>query len=299
MAAVAGRLPGSDHRALCHRPRTRRRSVELAASQRQAGRRGVRVAGGGRQRGDEARQSDADRRILAGSNLRHPAARAGHRRLALQPGSRQAGRTVFQVGHSRFSGPVQWHRIPQPAPPPCSRSHACSLQPAEYAAGSWQTSHVVVDIDDYLIDQTGLDWQALLEEWRFLLPPQFRIWLLTRTGDLFIAVPDGSIHMLDVGAGKLDQIARSRDEFCTKIDEPGVADDWLMIPIVDQLVASGVVLGSGHCYSFRQLPALGGAYTADNRMVFPICEHFGGWGSVHRQMAGFPDGSPVTIKPAD
>lgn len=79
-------------------------------------------------------------------------------------------------------------------------------------------------------------------------------------------------------AGRLQRVAQSRDEFCAKIDEPGVADDWLMIPIVDQLVASGAVLGPGQCYSFRQLPVLGGAYSADNRMVFPIREHFGALG---------------------
>jgi hypothetical protein len=154
-----------------------------------------------------------------------------------------------------------------------------------------------MNIHDYLIDQTDLDWQSLLEEWHWLLPPQFRVWLLTRTGDLFITVPDGSIYILDVGAGTVKQVSKSRDEFCSKIDEPGVADDWLMIPFVDQLVASGVVLGSGQCYSFRQLPVFGGAYTPDNRMAFPICEHFGGWGSVHRQMADLPDGSQVIIKP--
>ena len=82
-----------------------------------------------------------------------------------------------------------------------------------------------MNIHDYLIDQTGLDWHSLLEEWRWLLPTEFRVWLLTRTGDVFITVPDDSIHMLDVGAGTLQQIAKNRDEFYTKIDEPGTADD--------------------------------------------------------------------------
>ena len=155
-----------------------------------------------------------------------------------------------------------------------------------------------MNIHDYLIDQTGLDWQELLREWHYLLPPKFRVWLLTRVGDLFITLPDGSIHMLDVGAGELRKVAASRDEFCAKIDEPGVAADWLMIPIVDQLVSSGAVLGLGQCYSFRQLPVLGGSYKADNRMVFPIREHFGAWGSIHRQISGLPEGTTVVIKPA-
>src|ERR1700693_5640188 len=154
-----------------------------------------------------------------------------------------------------------------------------------------------MSVQVYLIYQTGLDWPSLLEEWRWLLPASLRVWLLTRAGDLIITVPDGSIHFLDVGAAKLRPIASSRDDFCTKIDEPGIADDWLMIPVVDQLVASGVILAPEQCYSYRMLPTLGGGYKADNRMAFPIREHFGGWGSIQRQIADLPDGSQIIIKP--
>lgn len=156
-----------------------------------------------------------------------------------------------------------------------------------------------MDLHDYIIDQAGLDWQALLAEWHWLLPNEFRVWLLTRMGDLFITLPDGSIHMLDVGAGQLQQVAQNREEFCAKIDEPGVAQDWLMIPIVDQMVASGAVLGAGQCYSFRLLPVFGGTYSAENRMVFPIREHFGGWGSVQRQIKDLPHGTEIVIKSVD
>src|SRR3954465_390643 len=86
-----------------------------------------------------------------------------------------------------------------------------------------------MNIHNYLIDQTGLDWQSLLKEWQWLLPPVLNVWFLTRAGDLFITNSDDSISMLDVGAGELRQIAKNRDEFCAKIDEPGVANDWLMI----------------------------------------------------------------------
>jgi Domain of unknown function (DUF1851) len=154
-------------------------------------------------------------------------------------------------------------------------------------------------LQDYLIDQTGLDWPSLLEEWRWLLPPSFRVWFLTRAGDLVITVPEGSIHFLDVGAGELRQVAHDREEFCCEIDNPGRADDWLMIPVVDELVASGVMLNAGQCYSYRTLPTLGGSYKADNRVPFPIREHFGAWGSVQRQIADLPNGSNVVIKPVE
>jgi len=156
-----------------------------------------------------------------------------------------------------------------------------------------------MNIHDYLIDQTGLDWPSLLEEWRWLLPPRFSVWLFTRAGDLFIKLPDGSIHMLEVGSGELNRVADSRDDACAKIDTPGVADEWLMIPVVDQLVASGCVLGPGQCYSYNVLPVLGGSYKAEDRVLLPIREHFGAWGSLHRQIADLPDGTQVQIEVTD
>ena len=43
-----------------------------------------------------------------------------------------------------------------------------------------------MSLDSYTIDHSRLDWGTLLEEWRWLLPPQFKVCLLTRVGDLFI-----------------------------------------------------------------------------------------------------------------
>jgi hypothetical protein len=153
-----------------------------------------------------------------------------------------------------------------------------------------------MNIHDYLIDQTGLDWSSLLEEWRWLLPPKFSVWLFTRAGDLFITLPDGSIHMLEVGSGELSRVADSRDDACAKIDEPGVADEWLMIPVVDQLVASGCVLGPSQCYSYKMLPVLGGSYAPEGRALLPIREHFGVWGGLHHKISDLPDGAEIEIK---
>jgi hypothetical protein len=156
-----------------------------------------------------------------------------------------------------------------------------------------------MNIHNYLIEHSSFDWKTLLEEWRWLLPPEFTVWLFTRTGDLFIKLPDGSIHMLDVGAGQLSRVAESRDDACAKLDEPGVADEWLMIPVVDQLVASGCILSAGQCYSYRVLPVLGGSYAPEGRVVLPIGEHFGAWGSLHRQIATLPEGAEIKIEVRD
>ena len=113
-------------------------------------------------------------------------------------------------------------------------------------------------------------------------------------------MPDGSVHVLDVGSGELRRVADSRDDARVKIDEPKVAEDWLMIPVVDQLVASGCILGSGQCYSYRVLPVFWAAVTRPKgRVLLPISEHFGAWGSLHRQIAVLPDGAQIKIEVTD
>jgi hypothetical protein len=86
---------------------------------------------------------------------------------------------------------------------------------------------------------------------------------------------------VDVGAGTVTKLAESRDQFCQKLDEGGHASEWLRVPLVDRLVAAGVRLRPGHCYSYRVLPVLGGQPTVENTMVRPILDHYRTYGSVH------------------
>jgi hypothetical protein len=153
-----------------------------------------------------------------------------------------------------------------------------------------------VKIQDYTVEQSHLDWAVLLEEWSWLLPADSKVLLLTRAGDLFLQLADRSVHMLDVGVGELQRVAADQKEFDEMISNPKVAREWLMIPIVDQLVASGLGLGLEQCYGFRKLPIFGGTYSAENRVVLPIREHLGASGSLHRQVADLPDGAKVRIE---
>ena len=99
-----------------------------------------------------------------------------------------------------------------------------------------------------------------------------------------------------MGGGKLERVADSQDDARAMIAQLEVARDWFMIPVVDQLVAAGRLLACDQCYSYRLLPILGGGYKAADRVVLPIREHFGAWGSLYRQIADFPDGAQVKIK---
>ncbi|MFO0891095.1 MAG: DUF1851 domain-containing protein [Isosphaeraceae bacterium] len=153
-----------------------------------------------------------------------------------------------------------------------------------------------MSLTDYLLDHSDYDWGRILRPWSSLLPAEFTLWMMNRFGDLFLVLPDGSVQMLDLGGDSLNQLAESRDEFARRADEDGNAEDWFMIPLVDELVAAGRVLGPGQCYGFVTPPILGGDYTVENTMVLSIIEQFGLHGSYHEQLQDVPDGAKIVLK---
>jgi hypothetical protein len=155
---------------------------------------------------------------------------------------------------------------------------------------------VATSIHDYLIDHAGVDWPAALAGWSWLIPREFTLWLVNRLCDLFIVTPDGAVLMLDVGVGSLKKLANSRDDFGRLIDEEDNASLWLAIPLVDELVASGLVLQPGQCYGFKVPPVLGGQYTVENCGILAIPAYLGAYGPIHDQLRGLQDGSRVALK---
>jgi hypothetical protein len=153
-----------------------------------------------------------------------------------------------------------------------------------------------IALHDYLIDHAGIDWSTALHSWHWLVPREFTLWLVNRIADLFIVLPDGTVHMLDVGGGKLTKVAESQDEFGVKIDEDGNANNWLAIPLVDKLVAAGVILARGQCYAFKQLPILGGDYVVENFSPLGIADWLTACGSIHEQLRDVPDGTEVVLE---
>lgn len=122
------------------------------------------------------------------------------------------------------------------------------------------------------------------------------MWLANRYGDLFLILNDGSVSMLDVGAGTFQRVAEDRDDFARRLDVADNANDWFMMPLVDELVAKGMKLDHGGCYSYTLLPILGGDYSVDNTWIAPVREHYGLLASLHEQIKDLPDGTPVRIR---
>lgn len=155
-------------------------------------------------------------------------------------------------------------------------------------------------LEPYLIDHTELDWNSLLQSWQWLLPEEeFTVWFVNRFGDLFIVLADGSVHVVDIGCGAIDQLASSRDEFADLMDDDDNANEWLLLPLVDELVAGGVILPAGHCYSYRRPPVLGGDYVAENILVMELIEHYDILGALHEEIQDIPDGAEIDVNWTD
>jgi hypothetical protein len=153
--------------------------------------------------------------------------------------------------------------------------------------------------EKYIIDSDAYHWINILMTWSWLLPENYRVWLLNCFGDLFLILQDGSVHVLLTDAGELKRLASSKDEFTTLIERSQNAKEWLLIPLVDRLVAAGKLLRPGHCYSYQQLPILGGTYDIDNISERAIGEYLSWLGSVYQQFAKLPDGRRVRFKLTD
>ncbi len=156
-----------------------------------------------------------------------------------------------------------------------------------------------MSIHDYLLDDRDYDWPMLLADWSRFVPSEFTLRFANRFGDLFVIVNDGSVWLLDVGAGTFQRIADDRDDFHKRLDEADNANEWLMRPLVDELVANGMKLDHGRCYSYTVPPVLGGDYSVNNTWIAPVREHYGVLASIHDQIKDLPDGTPVRIRDVD
>lgn len=153
--------------------------------------------------------------------------------------------------------------------------------------------------DDYIIDHSNVDWPGMLSPWHRLLPQDFTVWLMNRYGDLFVVMDDSSVWMFDVGCGTFERLAISRDDFCNQLEIDENRNNWLMVPLIDRLVAAGMLLGSGQCYGYTISPVLGGDYSVENTFVIPIEEHYSFNADLHEQIRDLPDGTPIKFKVVD
>jgi hypothetical protein len=152
-----------------------------------------------------------------------------------------------------------------------------------------------MNIKDYLIDQSGKDWQELLGGWADLLPSVLTIWLVNRFGDVILVMDDGSVHLLDIGGGRLERIADSKDHFADQANTSENANNWLLMPLVDQCLRAGLVLDAGQCYGYKIPPLLGGEYAVENAVTIDLVQNYSFLADLWQQTKELPDGTRVRL----
>ena len=151
-----------------------------------------------------------------------------------------------------------------------------------------------MDLNDYLIPQAGKDWKTLLSGWFELLPRSFTLWMVNRFGDLFVVLDDEAVYMLDVGIGTFKRLANNRSHFAALMDVGDNANHWLMMPLVNACVASGIILGPNRCYGYKIPPVLSGRYEVGNVYPADLAVHYAFLADIYRQTRNLPEGTPVT-----
>ncbi len=144
---------------------------------------------------------------------------------------------------------------------------------------------------DLIVSLDGIDIDRLLEFWRWLIPVTDRPLFATAIGDLFLAATDRSIRWLEMGVGELRTVAASEEEFQIAVTEPDKSSFWFGAVLIDRLREAGKVLKTAECYSYWQLPILGGTYEPENFRIYDVTHHFRVWGPIHEKLRDLPDGT--------
>jgi hypothetical protein len=147
--------------------------------------------------------------------------------------------------------------------------------------------------NDLTLSPAGLDFDELMECWRWLVDDSFRPVLLSATGDFFLADGAGTVHWLDTGWGTLTKVANNVDEFNRLRVDPTNARQWFRASLIGQLKGAGVTLGQGQCYGWKVAPVLGGQQAPENLEPTGLSVHFGILGQIHRQVKDLPPGTKI------
>ncbi|MBL0914005.1 MAG: DUF1851 domain-containing protein [Sphingopyxis sp.] len=137
---------------------------------------------------------------------------------------------------------------------------------------------------DLAIPCPDLDWQPLLEEWRWLVPHDHVPLLIGAFGDWIIAAPDGSIWSLELLEGSYSQIAESAEAFDRAKANADNLSTWFMADWVEIADRHGLVPSSDQCLGWKVHPILGGQFSVENIQIFSLRVYQSLMGQLFRQM---------------
>ncbi len=135
---------------------------------------------------------------------------------------------------------------------------------------------------DLMVDASHLDGDQLLLEWQWLIGTGKVPILITALGDAFLQdAGDGTVHLLAVGEGTLEQVADSMQAFEHKMQDREFVLGAFVPGIVARLHESVRPLQHGEVYSYKVAPRLGGEYSISNLVPARMEEHFNTMGRAY------------------
>lgn len=131
----------------------------------------------------------------------------------------------------------------------------------------------------------------LLEDWRWKVGPDAKVFRVTVFGDLFTQAPGGQIYWLDTGNGQYIEVAKSVEQWADAAKTHG--QQWFHWDVLGKLRSVGGKLGEGQVYSWRHDPMLGGAESVDNVDVVSLQVHVSHAGRIAKAIKDLPPGAKI------
>ncbi|HYD62831.1 MAG TPA: hypothetical protein VEC35_20930 [Noviherbaspirillum sp.] len=104
------------------------------------------------------------------------------------------------------------------------------------AIATTQREPASLTLGDLTVNVDGLSRESILADWTWLIGATKLPILLTASGDAFVHdIKDGSVHLLDVGAGTLTKVADSVTEFHTRLSDKQFVSDHFTVEMIADL----------------------------------------------------------------
>ena len=144
-----------------------------------------------------------------------------------------------------------------------------------------------------LANTDGIDVNALLSDWRWLVPENLKPTVTTAFGDVFLCDEAGKVHFLDTLYGELKQAASSQTEFEQLCEDRDFRRKYFQSFFVMEMRKMHGELQVGECYSCDVPPTLGAELEPEEFERTNLDVHLSILGQVHRQTKHLPAGTRI------
>jgi hypothetical protein len=145
----------------------------------------------------------------------------------------------------------------------------------------------------YFINPSSEDVARALDSWHWLDIQGKRVLLITAFADVFFSAPDG-IWALDTLEGELKRLCETQIELEAALQTEEMEDTYLMGPLIEYLVKSGLTLSATQCYDYKVHPRLGGQINHENIEVRSFVVALNLRGQLHEHVRHMKPGTKIS-----